>query len=70
MEDTELVRMSDSYMKGEEERLDAALRSVQYELDTPATVSLITGAGRIERVSDVRVCSHHIGKSHSRARNL
>jgi len=35
----------------EEERLERNLEDVEYELDTPATVSLVTGEGRIERVS-------------------
>ncbi|KAG6853160.1 hypothetical protein C0991_006448 [Blastosporella zonata] len=49
LSDPDLSRMTEAYERYEEERLDANLRDVAYELDTPATVSLITGAGRIER---------------------
>ena len=49
--DSDIVRHIESYTKTEEDRLDANLQDVAYELDTPATVSLITGVGRIERVS-------------------
>lgn len=51
LSDLELLKMTESYQRYEEERLDANLNDVAYELDTTATVSLITGAGRIERVS-------------------
>jgi hypothetical protein len=51
LSDPDLSRSVDSYAKAEEDRLDANLQDVAYELDTPATVSLITGVGRIERVS-------------------
>ncbi|KAG5731843.1 hypothetical protein E4T56_gene13803 [Termitomyces sp. T112] len=49
LSDVELVKMTESYQRYEEERLDANLSDVAYELDTTATVALITGAGRIER---------------------
>ncbi|KAF5376289.1 hypothetical protein D9615_008531 [Tricholomella constricta] len=49
LSDPELTKMTESYEKDEEERLDANLQDVAYELDTPATVSLMTGVGRIER---------------------
>ncbi|KAG6867493.1 hypothetical protein C0993_002131, partial [Termitomyces sp. T159_Od127] len=49
LSDVELLKMTESYQMYEEERLDANLNDVAYELDTTATVSLITGAGRIER---------------------
>ncbi|TFK64971.1 hypothetical protein BDN72DRAFT_846149 [Pluteus cervinus] len=49
LSDTDLMRITDAYEKEEEERLDENLQGVEYELDTPATVSLVTGAGRIER---------------------
>ncbi|KAG6845148.1 hypothetical protein H0H87_012944 [Tephrocybe sp. NHM501043] len=49
LSDPDLSRMTEAYERYEEERLDANLHAVAYELDTPATVSLITGAGRIER---------------------
>jgi hypothetical protein len=51
LSDPDLFRNVDSYAKAEEDRLEANLQDVGYELDTPATVSLITGVGRIERVS-------------------
>ncbi|KXN81070.1 hypothetical protein AN958_06143 [Leucoagaricus sp. SymC.cos] len=45
----ELSHITDSYVKSEEERLERNLKSVGYNIDSPATVSLITGHGRIER---------------------
>jgi hypothetical protein len=51
--------MTEVYSTAEEERLDANLRDVAYELDTPATVSLITGEGRIERVCASLTASSH-----------
>ena len=50
LQDPDLTRMTEIYSTAEEERIDANLRDVAYELDTPTTVSLITGEGRIERV--------------------
>jgi hypothetical protein len=50
LQDPDLTRITELYSIAEEERIDANLRDVAYELDTPATVSLITGEGRIERV--------------------
>jgi len=38
------------YSTVEEERIENNLKDVAYELDTPATVALVTGEGRIERV--------------------
>jgi hypothetical protein len=51
LSDPDISRNAESFAKMEEDRLDANLQDVAYELDSPATVSLITGAGRIERVS-------------------
>lgn len=48
--DPDLAKITDIYTKAEEERLDNSLCDVAYELDTTATVQLITGEGRIERV--------------------
>jgi len=50
LQDSDLMRITEHYSIAEEERIDANLRDVAYELDTLATVSLITGEGRIERV--------------------
>lgn len=50
MSDVDLARITEMYSTAEEERIDANLKDVGYELDTPATVSLVTGEGRIERV--------------------
>lgn len=50
LQDPDLTRITELYSIAEEERIEANLRDVAYELDTPATVSLITGEGRIERV--------------------
>lgn len=49
--DHELVRVTEAYTAAEEERLSRNLESVAFEIDTSATVALITGPGRIERVS-------------------
>ncbi|KIM45643.1 hypothetical protein M413DRAFT_344967 [Hebeloma cylindrosporum] len=49
LQDPDLTRITELYSTAEEERIDVNLRDVAYELDTPATVSLITGEGRIER---------------------
>jgi len=51
LSDADLSRYAENYAMGEEGRLDDNLQGVAYELDTPATVSLVTGVGRIERVS-------------------
>jgi len=50
LSDSDLARITELYTSAEEERLDNSLQDVAYELDTTATVSLITGEGRIERV--------------------
>ena len=52
MSDPDLAKVTEAYSAAEEERIDGNLKDVAYELDTPATVSLVTGEGRIERVSD------------------
>ncbi|EAU90989.2 hypothetical protein CC1G_02376 [Coprinopsis cinerea okayama7 len=49
MSDPDLARVTEAYSSMEEERIEGNLREVGYELDTPATVSLVTGEGRIER---------------------
>jgi len=49
--DRDLARITDSYAKSEEERLNEKLEMISYELDSTTTVSLITGGGRIEQVS-------------------
>jgi hypothetical protein len=46
----DLRNLSDVYAKGEEERLRENLESVGWDVDSPNTVALITGPGRIERV--------------------
>lgn len=51
MADQDLARITEAYSAAEEERIETNLKDVAYELDTPATVSLVTGEGRIERVS-------------------
>ncbi|KAG6896010.1 hypothetical protein C0992_010910 [Termitomyces sp. T32_za158] len=45
----ELERLRDQYTCQEEERIHADLQKIAYTLDSPATVSLVTGQGRIER---------------------
>ncbi|KXN86242.1 hypothetical protein AN958_10320 [Leucoagaricus sp. SymC.cos] len=49
LSDPDLVRYTDMYTAEEEKRLKMNLEEVGYELDTTATVSLVTGEGRIER---------------------
>lgn len=51
--DPDLAKLTDAYVTSEEERLEKNLKSVGYNIDSPATVSLITGAGRIERVCQI-----------------
>ncbi|KAF9444007.1 hypothetical protein P691DRAFT_712505 [Macrolepiota fuliginosa MF-IS2] len=49
LNDSDLVRYTEMYTAEEESRLEMNLEDVGYELDTTATVSLVTGEGRIER---------------------
>ncbi|KAF9050511.1 hypothetical protein BJ165DRAFT_1525732 [Panaeolus papilionaceus] len=49
LSDSDLMRITENYSIFEEDRLEQNLADVAYELDTPATVSLVTGEGRIER---------------------
>ncbi|KAG6915736.1 hypothetical protein DXG01_010066 [Tephrocybe rancida] len=45
----ELAKLRDSFCIAEEERLTKNLDQVSYNLDSPGTVALVTGPGRIER---------------------
>ncbi|KAF9443206.1 hypothetical protein P691DRAFT_779013 [Macrolepiota fuliginosa MF-IS2] len=45
----ELVSLTKAYAGGEEERLRKNLENIGYDMDSAATVMLITGPGRIER---------------------
>ncbi|KIK50286.1 hypothetical protein GYMLUDRAFT_266202 [Collybiopsis luxurians FD-317 M1] len=47
--DPELMRYMDEYTMQEERTLERKMSSIAYDLDGPATVSLVTGPGRIER---------------------
>ncbi|KIK50287.1 hypothetical protein GYMLUDRAFT_51310 [Collybiopsis luxurians FD-317 M1] len=47
--DPELMRYVDKYTMQEERSLEQKMNSIAYDLDGPATVSLVTGPGRIER---------------------
>lgn len=49
LSDSDLVRYTDMYTAEEEKRIETNLEDVGYELDTTATVALVTGEGRIER---------------------
>lgn len=51
VDDAKLKRFIDDYSASEENRLKENLEGVAYDIDTPATVALVTGPGRIERVS-------------------
>jgi hypothetical protein len=57
-QDANLKHKIASYVQSEETRMEGNLRSVAYELDAPDTVTLITGPGRIERVS-YGICIRH-----------
>ena len=45
-----------SYVEAEECRLRDGLKTVRYDIDAMDTLSLITGPGRIEKVSHQREC--------------
>lgn len=47
----ELSNLTDKYTTSEETRLENNMKAVAYHLDTAATVTLVTGPGRIERVN-------------------
>ncbi|KAJ4467636.1 hypothetical protein C8J55DRAFT_438415 [Lentinula edodes] len=47
--DVRLEQIIDTYSSSEEKRLEENLERVAYDIDTPATVALVTGPGRIER---------------------
>ncbi|KIK64541.1 hypothetical protein GYMLUDRAFT_416337 [Collybiopsis luxurians FD-317 M1] len=49
VDDTKLKHIIDVYSSSEEVRLQENLESVAYDIDTPGTVALVTGPGRIER---------------------
>jgi hypothetical protein len=48
--DDNLKQKSLRYAKEEERRMEANLSLIAYEIDAPATLALITGSGRIEKV--------------------
>ncbi|GAW02631.1 hypothetical protein LENED_004297 [Lentinula edodes] len=48
-DEVKLIQYVDAYTTEEERKLEDKLKSIAYELDGPATVSLVTGPGRIER---------------------
>lgn len=49
--DPRISELTQHFSRLEEERLKRRLKRVSYVIDTPDTVSLLTGPGRIERVS-------------------
>lgn len=49
-DDQDLAAIISTFTNAEEKRFDAKLASVGYEIDAAATIPLITGPGRIERV--------------------
>jgi hypothetical protein len=61
--DPVLAKLTDAYIRSEEARLEKNLSSVGYSVDSPATVSLITGAGRFERVRHNPVLNQSILKA-------
>ncbi|KAF8824768.1 hypothetical protein HHX47_DHR7000753 [Lentinula edodes] len=50
--DVRLEQIIDTYSSSEEKRLEENLERVAYDIDTPATVALVTGPGRIEQDDD------------------
>ncbi|KAF4621020.1 hypothetical protein D9613_000104 [Agrocybe pediades] len=49
LQDPDLSRITKEYTEAEEKRIESNLKAVAHELDTPTTVHLVTGEGRIER---------------------
>lgn len=49
--DDNMKRKSLRYAKEEERRMEANLKIMAYEIDAPSTLALVTGSGRIEKVS-------------------
>ncbi|KAG6914921.1 hypothetical protein DXG01_014457 [Tephrocybe rancida] len=47
----ELVKLRDEFCRTEEDRLTANLDKISNNIDSPSTVSLVTGPGRIERIN-------------------
>ena len=55
-----------SYVKAEEKRLQANLNDIRYDIDELDALNLVTGPGRIERVSpDVLISNCYSLSSHS-----
>ncbi|KAG6901188.1 hypothetical protein C0995_015586 [Termitomyces sp. Mi166 len=54
----ELERLRDQFGAEEEERIREHLEKIAYTIDSPATMSLVTGPGRIERI--VQLARTHI----------
>jgi hypothetical protein len=53
----ELLSLTQAYAAEEEQRLQKNMENIDYDLDGPTTVTLVTGRGRIERVSVQRPSS-------------
>jgi hypothetical protein len=65
--DPQLMKLTGAYTDFEEERLEERLKGVAYEIDAVSTVSLLTGPGKIEKVSAsmfyaiaMLICSQYI----------
>lgn len=56
--DSRFFQIATEYTTAEEQRMESNLNHIKYELDTPATISLVTGEGRIERVSLILLDIH------------
>jgi hypothetical protein len=50
--DTDLREKTQEYVLQEEARIKANLESIKYDIDAPNTLALITGPGRIEKVTN------------------
>ncbi|KAG6872961.1 hypothetical protein C0995_004715 [Termitomyces sp. Mi166 len=51
----ELERLRDQFGAEEEERIRERLEKIAYTIDSPATMSLVTGPGRIERLARTHI---------------
>ena len=50
--DTDLREKTQEYVLQEKARIKANLESIKYDIDAPNTLALITGPGRIEKVTN------------------
>ena len=53
--DPTLRQKMSTYIEAEESRMERVLESISFDIDAPETLLLVTGRGRIERVSEDRL---------------